>query len=206
MKTVICLSGKRNSGKTTAEHFILEQLDGAAESYQMATLLKKVVCALTNCTPKDLDHQGIKLMTSPYKIKSGDNIKELTYRELLIHMGKILRKDNNDIFIEDVLNYIKNSNKPCIVIPDVREKREIQAIEDYCFDNDIQCITIRINRPMSGYNDDISNDKTEIDLDDYNFDHVIRNDKSINDMNHELYLILWINNVTLKHFYEQNLF
>ena len=79
MKTVICLSGKRNSGKTTAEHFILEQLDGAAESYQMATLLKKVVCALTNCTPKDLDHQGIKLMTSPYKIKSGDNIKELTH-------------------------------------------------------------------------------------------------------------------------------
>ena len=206
MKTVICLSGKRNSGKTTAEQFILKHLDGAATSYQMATLLKKVISALTGITPKELDRQEFKKFISPYVVYNGSKKHYLTYRELLIHFGKKLREDDNDIFIKDVIKYIEHSNSPCIVIPDVREVREMQALEEYCDDHGIQFVALRIERPKAVLNDNISNDKTEVDLDDYDFNHTILNDGSMNDLHHNLYLILHVEGITLKNFYEQNLF
>ena len=206
MKSVICLSGKRNSGKTTAEQFILEHLEGASSSYQMATLLKKVISALTGITSKELDKQNFKSLISPYIVYEGEKKHYLTYRELLIHFGKKLREDNNDIFINDVISHIESSSEPYIVIPDVREIREIEAIREYCDDSDIQFVSIRIERPKAVYHDDISNDKTETDLDNYDFNYTILNNESINSLYTNIFHILHAEGITLKNFYEQTLF
>lgn len=201
MKSLICLSGKRNSGKTTAERFILNQLENMAVSYQMATLLKDIICRLTGCSKSDLDNQDFKKLFSFYTV---DN-QNLTYRELLIHLGRVFRKDNNDIFINDVLNFLKGCNKPCVIIPDVREVREINILKQYCDNNDIKFISIRINRPDSVIEDNLSNDKTETDLDTYVFDYCICNDSDINDLYAKLYDILIDNDITFKTYYQQQL-
>lgn len=179
MKTIIVLSGKSGSGKTTVEKYLEANIAGSVESYQMATKLKNVICALTGCTINQLDDQNFKKGYSNYSIKLFNDDKVLTYRELMLHISKKLRWDNDLIFIEDVVRYIQRSTSNFIIIPDVRELNEMIHIKEMCKIFNYNLITILIENP--NHNTDHAKDKTETDLDDYKtWDFIMQNNKDLN--------------------------
>lgn len=146
--------------------------------YPMASLLKNVVATVTKCKVSNLDDFNFKLKRSGYFVEQFGDIKELTYRECLLHFGKLLRFDNDNIFIDDAIATIANSTAKYIIIPDVRERRELKALINFANENDMDIIPIRIERP------DVKGshlyDKTETDLDDYKgFQYCIMNDTDI---------------------------
>lgn len=182
MKTIIALSGKSGCGKTTVEKYLDANLLKKPFSIQMAELLKLIVSILTGCEPRNLDYQDFKKTESNYKI----NDVKLTYREVLLHIADILRKDNDLIFIEYVLRHLDfiNNNYVCstVIIPDVREKQEIEHLRKWAIENGIKLIHIRINRCDN--NTSQPNHKTETDLDNYDkYDAIIDNTTdNINDL------------------------
>lgn len=210
MKTIICLSGKRHSGKSTVENMIKLCFQKPIVSYQMATKLKKVVSALTNCRIEDLEKAKFKQSEVPlssFCIQTTDNIKGFTYRELLIEVGRVLRSYNNDIFINDVTKFIENTFVENIIIPDVREKHELEELIKCADMNGYTLYTIRIERPGFEVNDNISKDRTECDLDDYHgFDMVITNDSDIKALNHKVNKFLLRRGIIENSYSEQLLF
>lgn len=185
MRTIITITGKSGSGKTTLEEYLKCNLSSKVCSLQMAELLKSVVSVLTGCRTKALDDQDFKKSLSPYIINNHGILKQLTYRELLLHIAGILRFDNDDIFINYVLNkldyYTETFEDVIVIIPDVREKHELESLQDYAKENNINLISVRVIRPCC-INTPYYKHKSETDLDDYKaFDHTIINDKDVND-------------------------
>lgn len=176
MKTIICLSGKKGSGKSLVSDILLELLNCYVTVYSMATILKKVVSTITQCNIKKLEDQNYKNSLSPYIINQFGIDKMLTYRECMLHFGKLLRYDNDKIFINDALNTITNSIFDIFIIPDVREIQEVKSIKEYAKSNNIRLIHIQILRNVKS--DNTFNDKTETDLDSYHdYDYTINNNK-----------------------------
>lgn len=197
MKTIIVLSGKSGSGKTTVEKYLEANIAGSVESYQMATKLKNVICALTGCTINQLDDQNFKKGYSNYAINLFNDVRVLTYRELMLHISKKLRFDNNNIFIDDVIRHLANSTSQYIIIPDVRELRELDALIEYANVIGHDIIKIRIDRLQ--HNKDHKNDKTETDLDNYNqWDFYICNDKDFDHLYNTVEDLCEIANIPLK--------
>lgn len=179
-KKVIMLSGKRNSGKTTVANLMKDILVGPVTIYPMASMLKRIVAAIDNINPANLDDPEFKKKDSNYTVDRYGMLEKLTYRKLLLHFGKKIRYDDDKIFIRDVLHKIENVVNGFIIIPDIREKQELESIWNYCNNNNIECIAIRIidksNKPEL-YFDSTMFDKTECDLDDYHFSEYILNYK-----------------------------
>lgn len=185
-RTIITISGKKGSGKTAATEILKDIIAGLVDIYPMATKLKKVVAAVTGCKVSDLEIGSFKRQKSGYFIERFGEYEELTYRECLLHFGKLLRFDCDGIFINDVLHHINNSVSNVTIIPDVREVKEIEAIKSYAKDENIKVISIRIQRKTNDTKH--SNDKTEIDLDNYEgFNYYIDNNI---DGFHNLYNVL----------------
>ena len=207
MKTIICLNGKRHSGKSTIEAIIKDIIGENVVSYQMATMLKKIVSDLTGCNIKDLENPDFKQSISTFKSYIDDEVKEYTYRELLIGIGKLIRSYNNDIFIDDVIRFIDNCKFKYIIIPDVREEHELLELKKYTNDNQYEFYVFRIERVDLNLNDAHSNDKTETDLDNYRgFSSIICNDSDIEHLYTVTYNILKHYKIIDKPFKEQLLF
>ena len=207
MKTIICLNGKRHSGKSTIEAIIKDIIGENVVSYQMATMLKKIVSDLTGCNIKDLEDPDFKQSISTFKSYVDDEVKEYTYRDLLIGVGKLIRSYNNDIFIDDVIRFIDNCKSKYIIIPDVREKHELLSLESYAYYNKYDLYIFRIERANLNLNDVHSNDKTETDLDNYRgFSSIIHNDSDIKHLYTVMYNILKHHKIVDKPFKEQLLF
>ena len=207
MKTIICLSGKRHSGKSTVESIIKDIIGENVVSYQMATMLKKIVSDLTGCDIKDLEKPNFKQSISPFKSYLSGKVDEYTYRELLINVGKLIRSYNNDIFIDDVIRFIDNCKSKYIIIPDVREKHELLELKECANANQYKFYVFRIERPNWNVEDVHSDDKTETDLDDYQgFDAIIINDSDIKGLYNLIYTVLTHKQITDKSHKEQLLF
>lgn len=207
MKTIICLNGKRHSGKSTIEAIIKDIIGENVVSYQMATMLKKIVSDLTCCDIKDLENSDFKQSISTFKSYTNDTIKEYTYRDLLIDIGKLIRSYNNDIFIEDVIRFIDNCKSKYIIIPDVREEHELLELKAYANNNQYAFYVFRIERVGLNLNDAHSNDKTETDLDNYHgFSSFICNDSDIKHLYDIMYNILKHYKIIDKPYKEQLLF
>ncbi len=207
MKTIICLNGKRHSGKSTVEAIIKDIIGENVVSYQMATMLKKIVSDLTGCNIKDLEDPDFKQSISTFKSYIDDEVKEYTYRDLLIGIGKLIRSYNNDIFIDDVIRFIDNCKSKYIIIPDVREEHELLSLKSHAIDNKYDFYVFRIERVGLNLNDTHSNDKTETDLDDYrDFSSIICNDSDIKHLYTVMYNILKHYKIIDKPFKEQLLF
>lgn len=207
MKTIICLNGKRHSGKSTIEAIIKDIIGENVVSYQMATMLKKIVSDLTGCNIKDLEDPNFKQSISTFKSYTDCKINEYTYRDLLIGIGKLIRSYNNDIFIEDVIRFIDATKSNIIIIPDIREEHELTKLIEYADENEYPIYVFRIERVGLNLNDAHSNDKTETDLDDYRgFDSIICNDSDIKHLHTVMYNILKHHKIINKHYREQLLF
>lgn len=207
MKTIICLNGKRHSGKSTIEAIIKDIIGENVVSYQMATMLKKIVSDLTGCNIKDLEDPNFKQSISTFKSYTDCKINEYTYRDLLIGIGKLIRSYNNDIFIEDVIRFIDNCKSKYIIIPDVREEHELLELKEYANNNKYAFYVFRIERVGLSLNDTHSNDKTETDLDNYRgFSSIVCNDSDIKHLYTIMYNILKHYKIIDKPYREQLLF
>lgn len=207
MKTIICLNGKRHSGKSTVEAIIKDIIGENVVSYQMATMLKKIVSDLTGCNIKDLEDPDFKQSISTFKSYTDGKVNEYTYRDLLIGIGKLIRSYNNDVFIDDVIRFIDNCKSKYIIIPDVREEHELLELKEYANGNQYDFYVFRIERVGLNLNDTHSNDKTETDLDDYRgFSSIICNDSDIKHLYTVMYNHLKHYKIIDKPFKEQLLF
>lgn len=106
---LILISGRKGTGKTYVTEYLEGMLAGKVEIYPMATMLKRIVAAVTNCSVSQLDSHYFKLSKSPYIVNRYGIDEQLTYRKCLLHFGKLLRFDNDRVFIDDVINRIKTT-------------------------------------------------------------------------------------------------
>ena len=58
---LILISGRKGTGKTYVTEYLEGMLAGKVEIYPMATMLKRIVAAVTNCSVSQLDSHYFKL-------------------------------------------------------------------------------------------------------------------------------------------------
>lgn len=132
-----------------------------------AKYLKQICATVLNCTTYDFENRDFKNAISDFKIYQFGNEKYLTNREVLLYFGKLLRNDNEDIFVDKVLNEYDYGVKN-FIITDLRFSNEyIKLIRRS------DSILIRIDAKNKGLEsiNDANNmyDKSEIDLDDIDY-------------------------------------
>ena len=143
---LILISGRKGTGKTYVTEYLEGMLAGKVEIYPMATMLKRIVAAVTNSSVSQLDSHYFKLSKSPYIVNRYGIDEQLTYRKCLLHFGKLLRFDNDRVFIDDVINRIRTTPCDYFIIPDIREQFELNCIKDFARQNEIELTTIRVLR------------------------------------------------------------
>lgn len=131
-----------------------------------AKYLKEICATVLNCNAFDFENRKFKEAVSGFKIYQFGNEKYLTNREVLLYFGKLLRNDNEDIFVDKILNEYNYSNKN-FIITDLRFKNEYFKLI-----RESNSILIRIDNKNKGFEsiNDANNmyDKSEIDLDNVN--------------------------------------
>ena len=169
MKKLFVISGRGHTGKDTTANIIKEY----AASFGLKT---------------------IKLQYSSYikmyvkNITDWDGSEETKPRELLQDLGSEIRETIKDtFFIDRILEDIKVYSKyyDIITITDARLPEELDLIKDVYPDT----ITINIQRPNfeNNLSEKAKNHLTEHALDNYhNFDYVIINDSSLDDLKNKV--------------------
>jgi hypothetical protein len=168
---IIGLSGKYGVGKDLAAELICAVYPYARAAF--ANNVKATVAAFTG-VPYEAQFTREGKSTIPFGLTETCG----RYQQII---GETLRK----VICEDV--WIKPVLKPGTIITDVRYKNEADAIIA------AGGIVIRINRDTGG--SDYSNGRdpnhpSEIDLDDYEFKHVVQNDGTIEDLKNAIMRIL----------------
>ena len=131
-----------------------------------AKYLKEICATVLNCNVFDFENRKFKEAISGFKIYQFGNEKYLTNREVLLYFGKLLRSDNEDIFVDRILNEYYYSSKN-FIITDLRFHNEYFKLI-----RESDSILIRIDNKNKGLEsiNDANNmyDKSEIDLDNVN--------------------------------------
>lgn len=131
-----------------------------------AKYLKEICATVLNCNVFDFENRKFKEAISGFKIYQFGNEKYLTNREVLLYFGKLLRNDNEDIFVDKILNEYNYNNKN-FIITDLRFQNEYSKLI-----RKSNTILIRIDAKNKGLEsiNDANNmyDKSEIDLDNVN--------------------------------------
>lgn len=141
---LIGLSGKQRVGKDTVGHWLEVKYD--FERVSFAALLKKFARKL-----------------------GWDGRKDSRGRKLLQELGMVVRTYDENFWIDEAVRQMAKSERTIgqedFVVTDVRFKNEARYIKES------DGILIRITRP-----DEITDDAhpSETELDDYEFDHVIK--------------------------------
>lgn len=155
---------------------------------QFAECLKQICASVLNIHRGMFESSLFKEGLVNYFVKG----KQLTGRELLTHLGDKFREDDTNIFI----NYLLNSlNKNVVnIISDGRYENELDAC------NRVEALTIRINRPCkvcgrlhnhSKYCEiGLKEHKSERNLDDKSFHHIINNTGNLEDLYKKVQLIV----------------
>ena len=161
---IILIGGKARSGKDTIGDFIIEQLESK----------NKKVCKIQV-------GQYIKYYAQKYF--GWDGSEETKPRELLIHLGTdiIRNKIDENFHINRLLEDIKvlSYYYDYFVVSDIRFPIEIEKIKEN-YDN---VVSIKMIRESDELTSDQKENRTETSLDNYdNFDYVIINDKSLDDL------------------------
>lgn len=158
---IIGVSGKMNAGKNTVGNLIAE-IHHSKPVYlvSFASLLKQI-CALMLGVPletmEDRDFKNTKL---------DKRFGNKTVRELMQFVGNSFRHGLNDnIWVDSLLDKLHDDNNTIYVITDVRFKNEYDAIVKRGGE------VIRVIRPDI----DTDMDESEVDLDNFKFPYVVRN-------------------------------
>lgn len=171
----IAISGKAGSGKNTVAQLISDHLvPFECRIFAFANPIKKMVNIMAP--------HGHDALYGPSQLRGEkvNNKSELTFRDCLVTIGKLGRQIDPDLWvnleIDNAANYLAFNNSCIAIFADVRFKNEFKRLRQ----NDYYMI--RVVRPNNKTN---VNDISEVDLDsvsDSNFDHVLINDGSINQL------------------------
>ena len=180
-RKIIAFSGKATSGKTAAALLL-----GKYVMYE-GTIFRKISVA-----------DSLRRMTTdwfPLNIEDLKNRKteiinlggrELTIRQVMIELGCKMREINPDIWVDNMWKDVELQSQTSsfhaeppeilITIDDIRFPNEYELLKEK------GAILIRIERPGVDLIDDIS----ETSLDNHEFDHVIQNDGTLDDLSHNI--------------------
>jgi hypothetical protein len=167
---IIGLSGYARSGKDTAADHLESKYNFARVSF--AAPMKEAMYALNPIVSSDsIGNFRYKDLVDVYGLdKAKDSYPEI--RRLLQIFGTEVGRSmfGENFWVDLALKNIKNEN---IVVTDVRFKNEANAIK--AMGGQIWRVNRASVKPVTGH-------VSEVDLDDYRFDHIIENDFSINEM------------------------
>lgn len=171
---LIGISGKFMSGKDTLAEILskeYEKLGKKTKILKFADSLKQICSILVGTDLEDQYTQGGKMKM---------NIANMTNGRLQQIVGTTLREHvNENIWIFPVIEYYKKNPDTVCIISDCRFRNEAKEIQKN------GGILIRINRENLN-EDSLGRDRnhiSETDLDDYKFDVVIQNNRTVEDLN-----------------------
>lgn len=145
MKTVILLSGKKGSGKSTTADAL------GYREFTFATRLKGVVNALLGDGPTRYIGKDAYF-----------DVFERTYGQLLQDVGTALRTFDNDCFVKLVIDMIEKCEDDIVVVSDLRYRNELEKM----LQTEHKIVSVR----LFGRTREDSRDNThhsECDLDNY---------------------------------------
>lgn len=178
MKTVILLSGKKETGKSTAAQILKEHLfeeqSFAAELKNQLFVFTKYVLGADEVTYEHFQDQKLKIQ--PIKVPYVE--KEITPRYIMQVYGTEVMRDlfNENYWVDQVIGKILNSDKENHVVVDCRFENEINRVREK-LSGLCNIYTVRINR-HTGKND---NHPSETSLDEYSqWNYEINNNYSMN--------------------------
>lgn len=203
---LIGLSGKIKSGKNTVATLINELTMDIFEEKAFAKKLKEFVASITGCDVKNLEDQNFKLQQLPPEWQ--DELQTRTFRWLLQVIGTDALRNNvheniwvNALFADYLPKYHGGIDPavgsttpsdvqvfvvhPKWIITDMRFPNELEAVKKH------GGITIRINRSLQKTNNETvdfvaqhyrNNHPSETALDNAEFDYVIENDGTIEEL------------------------
>lgn len=172
---IIAISGKAGSGKSTVAKMLsylipnyiiygeenmptyqsyekhMYKAPTNIDIYSFATPIKEIASILTGYPKESFNNPIFKNALSNYNIKG----RSITNRELLTHIGDVLKEDDSNIFARILVNQIKYID--WAIIDDLRFKEEY----NYLYAERPNTLFIRLNTIESS-----TNHVSEIDLDD----------------------------------------
>ena len=176
--TLIVFSGKAQSGKSTSAGLVRDIINEDKDKHEFpwtAATIHSFATALKDIARQYFGWNGSKeIIMRP--VVGGRDISEEPVpdigRTLLLNIGKKFREIRPTIWVDYVINNIKNDDKNAkdtlFLIDDMRFKNELNLAKTFH-----SCVSVRITRKEGALDlDDVS----EKDLDDSTFDYYIDND------------------------------
>jgi len=205
LKTIILISGKMQSGKNVVAKFIEEFMNDKT-SVEQLYFAKNLKDYCKNDFKKIVDYMNSFIDNIKTKYESiipnilfeeigklriedenfYENKTEFTRLLLQIYGTEIFRdRVDKNYWVNKVAENIKNSDSKYILITDVRFPNEIthlsKSLNNTKNDELYKIITLRVNRDLDR-NSIIHEHESESRLDDYNFDYVINNNGSLEEL------------------------
>jgi len=190
----IAISGKANSGKNTLSKLLIKEIqrrdpnfDYYVQQIAFADPIKKIVKTMfPNVKKKHLfGSSKFRNEIIPNAYKNGI---PLTIRQALIDIGTSAREYNDNIWIDHLKETLLfDSNYEIegsiFIVPDLRFKNEFDFLKELKF------FFVRINRKESQLIDHVS-ESLQDQITDSNFDYVISNNGSLNDLKNEAFNVV----------------
>ena len=190
---VIALSGWAGSGKDTVGQWLVDNRGFVRLSF--ADELKRMVSSQYNIPLEFFHDRELKDQPMMHVVRTDSSsaaiqdmfkgvlsnlhgIEAWTPRSLLILEASVKRAVDTNFWAKRVSSVIKNSNLKNVVITDLRYLSEIECLKE----EGIGAVSVRVNRLESPASDDAS----ENDLNDYDFDMVIDNTGTLTDLEEKL--------------------
>ena len=194
-KNLIAISGKKQSGKNAIAKIINQLTNNKYEEKCFADKLKDIICIFINSTREQLEDESFKSKELgeewwyfkgrngsliPYSEDSKRNEEDLikpTPRFLLQFIGTDLLRNqlHPEIWVNSLFTDYQPNNLiyPSWCITDMRFLNEMEAVKKR------NGITIRVNRNLGESKDQ---HESETELDNAEFDYVINNDGTIEEL------------------------
>jgi dephospho-CoA kinase len=172
MKKIILVSGKARSGKGEFSKFLKQKLEN-----QNNKVVQTFFAKYLKQYSMDLGWDGIS--------------KDEYWREFLQNIGTELIQEQLNMktfhpkrISEDII-ILNCYGIDYFIIDDCRFKREVYYIKSV-FPNDVITIRIESNNSRSDLNNEQLQHKSEIDLDDFKFDFIIKNDGNLEELDNKV--------------------
>lgn len=190
----LAISGKANSGKNTLSVLLQKAIEDQLNkndinifSIAFADPIKNILLEMFPTADKKcvFGSSALRSEIIPNAFKNGC---PLTYRQALQDIGMLARSYNENIWVEKFFNNVKKMceyNPSCIIASDLRFINEMKALKDDGFK------TIRIIRDSENKMTHISETQQDL-IKDNEFDFVINNNGSLNDLQKEAFNIIKI--------------
>ena len=161
---VILISAKARHGKDTVAKILKELIEKSGKSV--------LICHFA-------DHLKM-LCQNAYGWTPGD--KGAVGRTILQRVGSEYRANNSDCWANIVREITKSCPEEYVIIPDWRYRNEAQVF------GDMDTTTVRVIRPDfdNGLTTEQNSHISETELDNFNFDKVIVNDGTIEDLENKI--------------------